>query len=342
MKASVALGCNVRGRRWAGPLLLLVMVFLGLSVTAPAPARADGGPEKVTIGVYVNDVQDITLASNSFIADIYLWLRWRDPKLDPVASIEAMNPYGGDGVKLEKLFERPQDMPDGSKYMAFRGQGSFGTKMDLQRYPFDVQTLTLEFEDADFNASKLEYVPDSTPVAIDPDMAIPGYIVGSPRLTIVEHQYPTNFGDISTKSAARYSRVTVTLPVKRQVLPLTVKIMLPIVIVILLTSLIYVLPARLEEARAGIAVTAMLTLMALQWTVTSNLPDVGYLMMIDVIYIVSMFYILIAMAYSVFASRRSLHEQEEASALRLDRRVGLASLAAYAALLLAMGLLYLS
>ena len=45
--------------------------------------------------------------------------------------------------------------------------------------------------------------------------------------------------------------MTVTLPVNREVVALAVKIMLPIVIVILLTSPIYVLPARLEEARAG-------------------------------------------------------------------------------------------
>lgn len=136
--------------------------------------------------------------------------------------------------------------------------------------------------------------------------------------------------------------MTVTLPVNREVVALAVKIMLPIVIVILLTSLIYVLPARLEEARAGIAVTAMLTLMALQWTVTSNLPDVGYLMMIDVIYILSMVYILVAMAYSVYASRRSLHEREDAAVVRLDRQVGLASLAAYAMLMVLMALVYLS
>lgn len=328
-------------RRWATALALVVYLTLtALSVTMPSPARADDEPEKVTVGVYVNDVQDITLATNSYTADIYLWLRWRNSKIDPSESIEAMNPYGG-GVTLERLYDKPQDMPDGSKYMAFRGQGAFGTKMNLKKYPFDVQNLTLEFEDSESDAGRVQFVPDTTPIAIDPDIAIPGYVVSPPTLAVTEHQYPTNFGDISSDSAAKYSRVTVTVPVTREVLPLAVKIMLPIVIVILLTSLIYVLPARLEEARAGIAVTAMLTLMALQWTVTSNLPNVGYLMMIDIIYIVSMIYILIAMAYSVYGSRRSLHEREQASTLRLDRRVGLASLAIYAVLLVAMVLLYL-
>lgn len=320
---------------------LMTMVSLaGLSLGSAGPARAAEGPDTVTIGVYINDIQDITLASNSYTADIYVWLRWRNPEIDPSTSLEVMNPYGADGVVLEPLAAEPETMPDGSRYRVFRGQGTFSTQMDLKKYPFDIQNLRLEFEDAG-DVSEIEFVPDSTPVSIDAEIAIPGYVVGNPEMTIANYEYPTDFGDIVSTSAAVYSRVTVTVPVKREVVPLAVKIMMPIVIVILLTSLIYVLPARLEEARAGIAVTAMLTLMALQWTVTSNLPDVGYLMMIDVIYLVSMVYILIAMGYSVIGSRRSLHELELESTLRLDRRVGLASLAAYAGLLALMVLLYL-
>lgn len=322
--------------------LMTMACLSALSLGSAGPARAaEESPQKVTIGVYINDIQDITLASNSYTADIYVWLRWRNPAIDPSATLEVMNPYGGDGVTLEPLLDEPKDTPDGAKYMAFRGQGTFSTKMNLQRYPFDVQTLTLEFEDAGSDAGDIEFVPDATAVTIDPEIGIPGYVVKAPTMTIANHEYPTDFGESPEALTSSYSRVTVTVPVKREVLPLAIKIMMPIVIVILLTSLIYVLPARLEEARAGIAVTAMLTLMALQWTVTSNLPDVGYLMMIDVIYLVSMVYILIAMAYSVIGSRRSLHELESESTLRLDRRVGLASLAIYAALLVVMALLYL-
>ena len=109
--------------------------------------------------------------------------------------------------------------------------------------------------------------------------------------------------------------------------------MLPIFIVILITSLIYLLPARLEEARTGIGVTAMLTIVALQWTTDSSLPSVEYLTMLDLVYIVSMVYILAAIVYTVLASRRNRQEMAEALSGALDRLVGIISLVAYLVIL---------
>jgi len=61
----------------------------------------------------------------------------------------------------------------------------------------------------------------------------------------------------------------------------------------------------------------------------ADLPSVSYLMMVDVIYIVSMAYILFAMGYSVFASRRTTQESAEAVLKALDRRMGISSLVLY-------------
>ena len=119
----------------------------------------------------------------------------------------------------------------------------------------------------------------------------------------------------------------------RDVLPYLVKLVLPIFIVILITSLIYLLPARLEEARTGIGVTAMLTIVALQWTTDASLPSVEYLTMLNLVYIVSMVYILGAMVYTVLASRRNRQEMAEALSGALDRRVCIISLVAYLVIL---------
>jgi hypothetical protein len=331
-------------RRWCVALsrMLMVLVAVLLPILAvQAPAGAAPRPEKVTVGAFIHDVQEVDLESGSFVLDFYLWFRWRNPTVDPTDSIEVMNSNGMEntttsatgGVTGKPLYPEPRIMPDGSRYMAYRYQGVFSRKMDLAKFPFDAQDLLVYFEDQDQDTRFLEFVPDATPVAISPTVTIPGYEIGTPRLTVAQHRYPTNFGDLSAPGETEYSRITLELPVTRDVLPYLVKIMLPIMIVILITSLIYVLPGRFEEARTGIGVTAMLTMVALQWSTDSDLPSVEYLTMLDLVYILSMLYILVAMGYAVFASRRSRKDAAEAHLTKLDRRVGVISLVVYVVLI---------
>ncbi len=340
-------------------LLVLVAALaipLGLTASvgaAPDPGPGPGpGPDKVTVGAFINDLQDIDLVSENFTVDFYLWMRWSNPEIDPSLTLESMNSEGTlnstssstGGVVGKPIYDKPRGMPDGTKYQVLRFQGVFSRKMNLQKYPFDTQVLEMVFEDQRSNIKELEFVPDTPPVTKNEgtSMTIPGYQVGNPILIVVPHKYPTSFGDISARADVPYSRIVIALPLTRDVLPYLVKLVLPIFIVVLITSLIYLLPARLEDARAGIGVTAMLTIVALQWDTDASLPSVEYLTMLDLVYIVSMIYILAAMVYTVLASRRNRQEMAQALSGALDRRVGIISLVAYLAILGLTLMYYLS
>ena len=60
-------------------MLLALIAVLAIPLGLPASAHADPGPvpgpgpDKVTVGVFINDLQDIDLSSENFTADIYLW-----------------------------------------------------------------------------------------------------------------------------------------------------------------------------------------------------------------------------------------------------------------------------
>lgn len=336
-------------------LLLVTMMVWLVPLAVPAASCADDspngiGPSKVFVGAYVNDLQDIDIAEDNFTADLLLWMVWRNPALKPWETIEVMNAYGKDstgqelqgGLGGKAILDAPQTMPDGSLYMGVHYRGVFSRKMYLEKYPFDVQNLRVIFENQNQDASQLEFVPDTDPIVVSPTITNAGYTLGTPTLVTTSHKYLTNFGDRSAASDRAYSRIIITVPVKRDPLPYIVKIIVPIIILILITSLIYVLPARLEEARAGVAITAMLTMVAMHWTTDSSLPAVGYLTLIDLIYILSMLYILVTMAYAVIGSRRNRHQMEAADAKALDRRAGLVALTSYLVLLGLAVAMYLS
>jgi len=323
-------------------LLLIAAGFGAVAISLPRPVQAEtAGPRQVIVGAYINDIQELDTERGSFTIDFYMWFRWKDPTVDPTDSIEVMNsnamenttssPTGG--VSGRPFTDEPVTMPDGSKYQGFRYQGAFSKNMNLHRFPFDIQNLNVVLEDLNQDNRELEFVAESTTVSINDKMTIPGFEIGKPTLAVIAHQYPTNFGDLTAPATPSYSRIVLSVPVVRDALPYLVKIMLPIVIVILITSLIYLIPPRLDEARTGMGVTAMLTMVALQWSTDADLPSVRYLMMVDVIYIVSMAYILFAMGYSVFASRRSTQDSAEAVLSALDRRMGITSLVLYVVLI---------
>ena len=288
------------------------------AVTEAAPA-APTGPNEVTVGVYVNDIQQLDLQTHSYAMDFYVWLRWKNPDINPSATLEYMNPFQLWGHIPTPLYSEPQSLPDGSKYMAIRYQGQFNSKLPLEKYPFDTQNLIVQFEDSSSGANKQIFVPDTEPVTLNPEMTLPGYILGKPTLTIQSRPYPTNFGDTSLTTLEPYSRVTFDVPVHRPSLTYAIKIILPIFLVVICAAFVFFIHPSFVEGRIGMGITALLTLVALQLTTNSLLPEVDYLMMIDMLYFAAYIYVIASLGQVVRTSWAA-HRGDDAKAIRQDRR----------------------
>ena len=272
---------------YEGPTLAEVEAILG-KVRTP-------GPGEILIGAYVNDVQHIDLVTHSYPGDIYVWFRWTDPELDPMATYEFMNFYDPEAHIESVLYDAPQPMPDGSFYNIIRHQGAFSAPMPLARYPFDTQEIRFILEDAEHGAEAVNYIPDPSGFTANSAISLPGYRVGKPELRIYPKSYPTIFGDLTNPETGAYSRVEFVLPISRPWQTGIIKLILPVVIVLVCAGLALAIQPDYSDARIGLVITALLTLVALQITTGSSLPDVGYLMLIDQIYILCYAAILIVL-----------------------------------------------
>ncbi len=308
--------------------------------TEPVPQavpEAPSGPNEVTVGVYINDIQQLDLTTHSYAMDFYIWLRWKNPDINPSASLEYMNPFQLWGHVATPLYEAPQDLPDGSKYMAIRYQGQFNSKLPLEKYPFDNQSLIIEFEDNSSGAGSQIFVPDNEAVSLNPELTLPGYILGTPALSIASKPYPTNFGDTRLKDLEPYSRVTVSVPVHRPTMTYAIKTILPLVLVAICAGLIFFIHPSYVEARIGLGITALLTLVALQLTTNSQLPEVDYLMLIDMLFFAAYLFVIASMAQAVRTSWMA-HRNEESFAIASDRKavgvLGIGYVAVSAAILI--------
>jgi hypothetical protein len=317
------------GRRALAAGIAALVCLVG---AAPVAAQQDqsgsekpAGPEQVRVGALINDIQQLDLQSHSYAVDIYIWFKWDDPTIDPSRTFEFLNPFELWGHIRKYAGVNPEVLPDGSLYQVVHVQGKFNTKLPLERYPFDTQNLLVTLEDKSKDESSLVYVPDTDPIALSEDITIPGWDIGEPTLKVISNQYPTNFGDPRLDDAT-YSRVVVDLPVTRPAGTYSLKLLLPMLLVALTAALALSVHPRYVEGRIGIGITALLTLVALQLTSSSGLPDVNYLILLDKLYILSYAFVVLTMAVIV---RNSWVDAtgDISAAVRADR-VGLAILTA--------------
>ena len=112
--------------------LLLAGSPVGSASPTPAP---EPGPERVTVGVYVQNVQAVDLTTNSFSADFYVWLRWRNPDLDAPAGIEVQNVFENWALSKTDVYPEPRKQPDGSLVWLGRYQGNFNAPLSVSDYP---------------------------------------------------------------------------------------------------------------------------------------------------------------------------------------------------------------
>ncbi len=319
--------------------MLTALFSLALAQAAPEPAAepaaepatdaegaADGdaapedaepeGPTTVKVGVHVNDIMAIDLRSHSFMADGYIWFRWQGDR-DPAGSMEFINPFELWGHMEELNFEEPEELEDGTMYQVMRFQGGFSQKLPLYDYPFDKQVLGIIFEDSVDPVQGVIYESDG--ITINPALVLPGFEIGKPALVIEQHRYETKFGDPRQTEPETYSRARIEVPIARPILAYAVKLLLPILCAAVSGVLMFLFRPTLVDTRTGIGITSLLTIVALQITSNEDLPEIGYLTLLDKLYVCA-YLVVIGGLLAVVRSTALAEEGKEDVARAWDKR----------------------
>ena len=280
-------------------------------------------PERIAVGAHINDIQEVDMRSHSYRLDMYVWFRWHDPSLRPWETAEFMNAFDPADHVRTPVYDAPQEMPDGSLHMVIRQQGKFSAKFPLQKYPFDRQFLAAEMEDSVYDARDVVYIADRKgkggAISINPEIRLPGLTLEPPRLEIRAFPYPTAFGDLTADAFYPYARASFIVPATRPSSAAAVKIFMPLCLVIFCAAMVFFVHPSYVEGRLGVAITALLTLVALQLTTASGLPDVDYLLLTDKIYALSYLFVIAVLMQLARGSSLVQAGQTEAAA-RNDRK----------------------
>lgn len=297
-------------RRWVFVVLALYATRLG----------AQDVPQQVLTGVYLMNLYDVDLDDNSFYADFYIWFKWKG-RIDPTG-IEFVNEVEKWGKTMEPFEDSIITLKDGWKYQGFRVEGRFSQPFLLERFPLDRHALQIHIEHPDYPADSLVYLPDTTsaPVFHRPELVLAGWDILGDSLLPGTHDYGTDFGNPDLPSG-NFSDFVYSLSLTRPVSYFILKLLLPLTIVLLAALGALLFFPSFVDARISLPVGSLLTAVFLQQSYSNALPDVGYMVLMDKIYLLA--YLLIAavmLQLIVTGNVLSRHKKKAFDFTRLKKR----------------------
>jgi hypothetical protein len=280
-------------------------------------------PQEVKTGLYLMNLYGLDMDNHSFYADFYVWFKWRgniDPtKIEFVNSIEkwSMDESTFDGDST------PVKLPDGTKYKIFRIEGRFFHSFSLNRFPLDKHQLDIQIENPEYPADSLVYVPDTARSAdVRKTLNFVGWQNDGCKLESGIHDYGTNFGN-PKENAQKYSNLTYSLTLVRPFSFFLLKMFLPLFLVVLVSIGALLLHPDHIDTRSSLPIGGLLTAVFLQQSYNNTLPDTGYMLLMDKIYLLG--YVVIALVlWQIIRSGNDLSKQAlPHHVIRRERRMAL-------------------
>jgi hypothetical protein len=262
--------------------------------------------------MYVNDIVAIDDANQSFTADVMFRADWRDPRLvhpGPEACRATPLAVWTPDLQLLNLrsVQRLRDpeltvTTDGVVTYLLRSFGDFSFHARLSDFPFDEQELGFYIVSTlGKNEVRLQTAPDLIDVAVELSVAnwqvsIDGVRQHLQYIAPVDRYMP---------------RMDVVLRAKRNTGYYTWQQILPMILVIMMTWIVFWIPCEFVPPRVGLAATAMLTLIAYRFAMSTVLPPIAYLTRMDVFVVGASVIVFLGLTATVAVSYIFEHRNEK-------------------------------
>ena len=231
------------------------------------------------------DVSKIDGAEQSFTADVFMMLQWRDERLAmetdgvrrlPLDSVWNPRVQIVNQRRVFKTFDDIVDvMPDGTVTYRQRFYGEFASPLDLHDFPLDRHRFALQVVVPGYGPEEIDFVPNTegvgdgrSPIMTVPDWSIGEFDVESAPFAVI-HGGPQIAGLEGSFEAKRHLGFYVG------------KAFVSVAIIVFMSWVVFWIGAEHVGPRLSVAVTSMLTLVAYRFLLGQSLPPVSYLTRLD-------------------------------------------------------------
>ncbi len=275
------------------------------------------------VGIDQFRVQTIDPTTFSFAMELFMWVKWRGEGLETDDIIIINGVHGMD----DEHYVLQEDLTEEINYRAYRIKSDFLTPFDLRDFPYDHQQLRLQAGHRTKDSTELMLVPDVGYYLDEPvDLYDPEWDYVGQQVYSELYRYPSNLGDPSISPAVGspyVSSVNLDMTVKRSAFPHLLNAVLPLVLILLLTTIVLWLSKLEVSVRMGIGMTSLLATLVFHMTQTATMPKVGYLTIIDLYFVLAYLAIftLFAVLFGTYLLRQSGRERSAAMLNRVGPAV---------------------
>jgi hypothetical protein len=283
----------------------LLSVFVAICVVTPAFAEVYAPPAAgvttVTVDFFLLNLDAVDDKAETFDADLYLTFEWDDARLAHDGNEEQL--FADDAVseRLTSMWspqieyvntagptitnQSLEIFPSGHVKHTVGLTSTFRANLDLRRFPFDRQMLQVRIQSFLYEAGKLRLVPALQPAGWEHDSTYEEL-----RVTGV---------DVECRDCGlagrpdRFSEFRATIHVVRNWPFYAWTVFGPVVLIALIACAVFIVPLEAFADRVSICLTALLACIATHFAISFNLPHVGYLTVIDRLFVVT--YVFVAL-----------------------------------------------
>jgi hypothetical protein len=276
-------------------------------------------PRDVEVRLFLVDVESVDTVAQKFTANLTIVMRWHDASLahdgpDSISMpldniwyprIQALNRQ----KVTSTLPPSVEVQPDGEVIRRQHFWGNFSQPLDLNLFPFDSQRLKISVANVDFGKEVINLIAS-------PESGV------SKQLSMTDWKV-TGWNFIATDlslddESSSIQGVIFSLDVKRDTSFFIFKVILPLVLIVMMSWLVFWIDPTLAASQISVSVTAMLTMIAYRFALAGMMPRLNFLTSLDYFVLASTLVVFLSMTEVVYTAYLSTNNQLE-KARKIDR-----------------------
>jgi hypothetical protein len=285
-----------------------------------------GAATEVTVGVFLNDIDEIDDVSQRFNVDVFVNIAWQDPRLAlpeneqagqirllPMSSV--WNPRGMivNDRGLNAVLPLVVNV-DALGNVVYRQRffGELAVDLDLKDFPFDTQHLTIDVISYQYSPDEVRFSPSSRIAADVEAFSVEGW-----SFNVLEPK----FGEFSVPAVEIVRpRMTFVIDAQRNPQYYLLTMFLPMSLIIFMSWTAFWIQPNVVPPRIAISTASIFSLIAFGFSIRLSLPHVSYMTRADLFVVGCTLLVFLALGAAVIGSRWASADRLE-QAVRLNAAV---------------------